>query len=96
MTKEQLVDDLVAEITREDLFTKDEAIAILRSIRSDTKDNFPEAFSGVVTWARKVRSQTAILDTVLQLGKAGVIGVMPTADGDISLRLEPGEDEDDE
>lgn len=89
MTKEEFVEALVSEITQDNLFNRDEAMAIIRSVRSETPDGMEDAFTGVLTWARKVRGQQAILDTILELGKKGIVGVMPTSDGDISLRLEP-------
>lgn len=89
MTKQEFIDALVSEITQDNLFNRDEALAIIRSVRSETPDGMEDAFTGVVTWARKVRGENEVLNTILTLGQRGIVGVMSTADGDISLRLEP-------
>jgi hypothetical protein len=86
--KQEFIDAILAEIMMNDLFNKDEAMALTKSIRSETPDGLPDAFDGIVTWARKVRSQQAILDTILQLGKEGLVGVS-FQDGEVALRLEP-------
>lgn len=76
----------------DNLFSRDEALAILRSIRVDDPDEMPHAVAQVTAWARRTRSRATILELILKLGSARVIAVRPAADEDdieIALDVEP-------
>jgi len=87
MSFDKLKQDIIDVVMADDLFTKDEALALLRSISADTPEELPDNLDKVIRWARTTRSRVAVLDVILTLGRAGAIDVRPAPNDDISLKL---------
>lgn len=92
-TSDGFIADLIAIVTADDLFSEAEARALLRSVSADRPEDLPNNLDRVVSWARNLRSELAILDVVLKLGEHGAIDVRPAPDKGIMLRLKLGPDE---
>jgi len=82
-----LTDDLIKLIIEDGTFTKEEAVALLRAVVSETPDEMPIAVERMVTWARQTRMRQALLEVILNLGGHRAIAVHPTEDGDLELKL---------
>ena len=89
MSTPPAIAELLGIVTADDLFTEDEARALLRSVTAKNPDDLPDNIGKVVTWARNVRSKVAVLDVILKLGAHEGIDVRPAAGGDIQMRLNP-------
>lgn len=88
----EFIQKLIGIVTEDELFTEQEARHLIRCVRSSSPGALPDDISKVITWARKVREQMHILDTILMLAERDAIAVRPSADGDdieMQLTLEP-------
>jgi len=77
-----LADELIGSLTENGTFTREEAIALLRSVTADDNESLPDSIERVVTWARRVRVEHEILATILTLGTHGAVEIRPSAEGD--------------
>ena len=90
MTHHPLIEKMITAVTEGDLFSREEAIALLRTVSADEKGSLADNIERVVMWARHVRTEQAILDVILKLGAVDAIDVRPSPDGDgVVMRLDP-------
>jgi hypothetical protein len=89
-----IIKDLIKCLTADDLFTEQEAVLLLRSVKADRKDDLPGNIEKVIRWARETRSRQAVLDVILTMAKGDAIAIQPTPDGkdlQVGLTLDPKE-----
>ena len=70
------------------LFTRTEAVALLRSIRGETPDQLRENIERVVEWCLKAKQKAILLESIMSLSEFGLIEVI-WSDGEPALRLRP-------
>lgn len=94
MNDPQLMSALIRATMDGDLFTYDEARALIRSVVTETPEELPDTLERVLLWARNARKMHGILEAVLKANKAADDAIVQVTfhEGDDapSFRLRPG------
>lgn len=90
MSQDEFRENLMAPLIKDDTFTRDEALSIIRAIIADKPEDMRGNAIAVMNWAIETRGRAAILDVIIELGTHRAIGVKPGTDGDLTLELTPG------
>ena len=83
-----LIRELLAAIMQGDLFTENEAHALMRSVTAPSPEAIPDMLERVIVWARRIRTKQAILDVILKMD-GNVLVTMDEGEEEPSLRLHP-------
>lgn len=60
------LDDVVNDLTRREVFKREEILALLQSVFAEDSDKVPEFAERLYIWAEHVKQQSLLLDMILK------------------------------